>query len=350
MRRPTKKIKSHLHSRKKTSIDAIIPTFNEEKSIIKCLRSIEKMTLPSNILLKIKIYDAYSTDNTRNLILNFIKNKKGFELCNNDGKYPAQAMNKAIQTSSADFIARFDAHSIYPEKYLCDCLSLIISKKADIVGGVIKTLPANNTIGALIVQSITSHRFGIGNSPFRAGAKPHFAETVPFGFFKRDVFERVGLFNEKLIRCQDFEFNQRVVHNGGKIYLDPKIVICYFNQSKFINFIKKQLLLEGPYNPLMWYLAPYTFKIRHAITGVFSLGILMGVCTYFLNSFLFNVFIAVCATYIMLAILSSIQCYNKHKSFLALVLLPFAFFIFHFSHGVGVLKGCLMLLKKEGRK
>ena len=99
MQRPIKKIKTHLNGRKKTSIDAVIPTFNEEKSIIKCLKSIERMTLPSGILLNIKIYDAYSTDNTRSLILNFIKEKKGFELYNNEGQYPAQAMNTAIKAS-----------------------------------------------------------------------------------------------------------------------------------------------------------------------------------------------------------------------------------------------------------
>ena len=347
MQRSTKKIKTLLHSKKKTTVDAIIPTFNEEKSIIKCLRSINNMTLPSGVSLNIKIYDAYSTDKTRSRILNFIKSKKGFELFNNEGQYPAQAMNQAIKTSKADFIARFDAHSIYPKNYLYDCLSLMSSTKADVVGGIIETLPANRSIGALLVQSITSHRFGIGNSPFRAGAKPHFAETVPFGFFRKEVFDRVGFFNEKLIRCQDFEFNQRVLHHGGKIFLDPKIVISYFNQGQFKNFIKKQLLLEGPYNPLMWYLAPYTFKIRHAITGLFSLGILFGSGTYFLNDLLFSVFISVCATYAILSILSSIQCFRKHRSIAVLFLLPFAFLMFHFMHGLGVLKGALMVLKQE---
>ena len=347
MQRPTKKIKTLLHSRKKTIVDAIIPTFNEEKSIIKCLRSINNMTLPSGIILNIKIYDAYSTDKTKSLLLNFMKNKKGIELFNNEGKYPAQALNQAIKTSKADFIARFDAHSIYPKNYLYDCLSLMSSTKADVVGGIIETLPENNSISALVVQSITSHRFGIGNSPFRAGAKPHFAETVPFGFFRKEVFDKIGLFNEKLIRCQDFEFNQRVIHNGGKIFLDPRIVITYFNQGQFMTFIKKQFLLEGPYNPLMWYLAPYAFKIRHAITGVFSLGILLGFVACFFSNVLYGAFISVCATYTILAILSSIQCFRKHRSVAVLCLLPSAFFTFHFVHGLGVLKGIAMVAKQK---
>ena len=81
------------------------------------------------------------------------------------------------------------------------------------------------------MQAVTTHRFGIGDAEFRLLPKPGLADTVPYGFFKRNVFEKVGLFDERLVRNQDYELNRRILANGGRIWLDPRIVVQYYNQD-----------------------------------------------------------------------------------------------------------------------
>ena len=147
-----------------------------------------------------------------------------------------------------------------------------------------------------------------------------------------------------MVRCQDYEFNQRIVKNGGKIWMDSKIYSKYYNQPTLKNFYKKQFFKEAPYNPYMWYLAPYTFTFRHAITSVFSAGIFFGFLFSFLITFLLYTYIGAIVIYSFLAMLSAFQQSNRYKDLRLLFILPFCFFSFHFIHGLGVLKGCLLLL------
>ena len=59
-----------------------------------------------------------------------------------------------------------------------------------------------------------SHPFGVGNSAFRTGSSAQEVDTVPFGCFPIRVFQRIGLFDERLWRNQDFELNQRIRRTG----------------------------------------------------------------------------------------------------------------------------------------
>ena len=86
------------------------------------------------------------------------------------------------------------------------------------MGGIIVTLPRDNTlIGKAITYALSSH-FGVGGSTFRTGSKePKWVDTVFGGCYKKEIFSKIGLFNENLIRGQDREFNYRLRNNGGKM-------------------------------------------------------------------------------------------------------------------------------------
>src|SRR4029078_4268271 len=93
----------------------------------------------------------------------------------------------------------------------------------------------------------------------------------------RALFDRIGLFDERLVRAQDYEMNQRIVAAGGCVWRNPAIQVKYYQQPDLSSFIRKQILYEAPYNAYLCYLAPYAFAVRHAITGVFAFGVLGGV-------------------------------------------------------------------------
>ena len=162
-------------------------------------------------------------------------------------------------------------------------------------------------------------------------------------FFLKEVFDKVGFLNEKLIRAQDYEFNRRIIKEGGKIFIDTSIKIEYFNQSSLSSFFYKQFFKEAPYNAYMWFLAPYTFTIRHSITAFFVLGLLFGLILSLIHFAFLYLYIGVISLYFILALLSGIQQSIRYKDFNLVFFLPFCFFWFHFIHGLGVLKGCLLL-------
>ena len=200
----------------------------------------------------------------------------------------------------------------------------------------------------MVVQSIVTHKFGVGNAVrARVSREESIVDTVPFGFFKKSIFAKVGLFDERLVRCQDYEMNRRIKAFGGEVWCNPKINIKYYNQPNLIAFYKKQFLVEAPYNPYMWWLASYSFKIRHGITGLFTLGFLGGVALSSFSNVIFWTFMSIMILYSLLAFLSSIQQSIRYEKVSFSFILVVGFFLFHFLHGLGVLKGVLLLMIRK---
>jgi glycosyltransferase involved in cell wall biosynthesis len=326
-----------------TIVSILIPTLNEENFILDCINSVLEFDVPHGYEKEIIIIDGMSADNTRELILTNILNSSVI-IIDNEDIYQANGINKGVQLAKGEFIMRLDAHAMYPKDYLQRCLLLINETGAENVGGAVITLRGAKTFSAKIVQSLTTHPFGVGDSTFRTTEYKGEVDTVPYGFFRKTIFDKVGLLNEKLIRAQDYEFNRRIKKEGGKIYIDTSIKIKYFNQASLTNFYGKQFFKEAPYNAYMWYLAPYTFTLRHAITAIFSTGIIIGLLLSFLHNFFLYTFIVTITLYGLLAVLSAFQQGKRYKDIRLIFILPFCFFGFHFIHGIGVLKGCLLLL------
>ena len=322
-----------------TKVDIIIPILNEEHYIVLCLKSVLAFEKAPETSVTVYVVDGGSTDRTRELLSTMFTKHHNVRLLHNPGRIQSCAMNLALRQCTGDFVMRLDAHSFYPPDYLNLCLDTAIRTKADNVGGVVVTRVGAENYQARLVQAMTTHYFGVGNSGFRLSAEEGPADTVPFGFFKRSVFERVGYFDERLVRNQDYELNRRIAASGGRIWINPKILVYYHNQSSVWRFLKKQLIKEGPYNAYLWYLAPYARAVRHEITGAFSVGVIGGIISLFFNHVLGIVFLSVMAVYMILACISSFQQALRYKCVLHVVMLPPVFFAFHFIHGWGVLIG-----------
>jgi glycosyltransferase involved in cell wall biosynthesis len=325
-------------------ISILIPCYNEEKFIAKCLDSVLAFQLPKNCDTEILVIDGKSEDTTRRIIEKYLESNSSIQIIENEKIIQSTALNIGVKKAKGEYILRLDAHSEYPSDYLLKLYETAIRTGADNTGGIVITKPYDDSYNASLVQSLTTHMFGVGNSGFRVGMKEGPADTVPYGFFKKSIFEKVGYFDERLVRAQDYEFNRRIKKKDGKVWINPSIQLNYFNQPNIIKFLKKQFFKEAPYNAYMWYIAPYTFALRHAITAVFCFGVLTGIVLSFYFSFIAYIYAGVMAFYFFLAIISSIQQALRFKKPLHVFILPFCFFLYHFFHGMGVIIGILKLL------
>ncbi len=324
-------------------ISILIPVFQEGDFVNGCMESVLAFHLPEVCEIEVLVIDGMSTDGTRESVEEFVKRDSRIRLVDNPARYQSAALNRAIPRARGDFIMRLDAHSVYPADYLVSCLETAVRTNADNTGGVVTTMTRGNGYQASLVQALITHSFGVGNSGFRTAAPEGPADTVPYGFFKRSVFERVGLFDERLVRAQDYEMNRRIIAAGAKIWRNPKIEIAYFPQPDFLSFIRKQLIHEAPYNAYMWYLAPYSFAVRHAITAMFAAGIIAGLLLSPFFQVIRIVFLVTVALYIVLAVLSALQQAARYREPRHLFVLPPAFFLYHFLHGLGVIGGLVRL-------
>ena len=332
--------------KKNIKIDAVIPILNEEESLHQCLTSIVSFNVPENVSMRINIVDGGSEDRSLKIAKEFMEDHQNIFILNNPKKIQSAAMNMVINSSDSDYILRLDAGNIYSKDYLINCLETSIRRDADNVGGLITTIAASGSFSSSIVESIMSHPFGVGNSTFRTGSSEEKkVDTVPFGFFKKSVFKKVGLFNENLLRAQDYELNSRIVNAGGEIWLNPKIKGDYL-ALPLMKFLGKLFFLEGPYNAYMWYLSPESFSIRHSITLFFCIGIIGGIILSPLNAFIKLVYFGVLALYLILAVISSIQVSIQKRDLRFFICMPIIFFLYHFIHGFGVLLGVVRIITR----
>jgi len=326
-------------------ITVAITCYNEEKYIERSVRSALAFIKPDGVDVEILVVDGMSNDNSRSIVRSIQNETLSVQLIDNPSRFQAHGINLAIDYAKGDYLAWLSAHAIYPPHYLQVLYEASKRTGADCVGGIINTKPGSDTFSGHLVQALTTHKFGIGNSGFKIGqSEEKYSDTAPSGFFKLSIFSKVGNFNEQLVRCQDYEMSKRITKYGGKILVTPHVQITYFNQPSIGKLLKKQITIQGEYNPYAWYIAPHSFNFRHAITAVFTISLAIGILLSVLFFWAKIVFISVLGIYFFLAFISSGQQAIRYRQPLDAITMPFVFFAFHISHGLGVLKGILKLM------
>jgi len=220
------------------TISIIIPCYNEERYIETCINSVLSSNYPKK-LMEVLIIDGGSSDNTCENIKEIIRNNSNVRLIHNPHKIVPHAMNIGIKESKGDYIIRLDAHGSYPSDYFSKLIKYAQELDSDNVGGVCITDVKNKNSKSLAIKEVLSNRFGVGNSSFRIGADSIIeVDTVVFGCFKRDVFDRFGYYDERLVRNQDIELNKRIKRGGGKLYMVPDIQCTYYARETFSELAK----------------------------------------------------------------------------------------------------------------
>ena len=254
-------------------VSIIIPCRNEEKFIGKCLDSIIAQDF-SKDNLKVLIVDGMSDDRTGDIVSEYSRKYPFIRLIDNPKKFVPSALNIGIENAGGKIIIRMDAHNVYENDYVSKCVRYLNEYGVDNVGGLCRTIPGGGSLIADCIAISLSHPFGVGNSYFRIGLKePKYVDTVPFGCYKREVFEKAGLFNENLIRNQDIEFNLRLKHAGGRIILVPDIVSFYHARSTLKDLFK-QNFWNGFWVIYSSKFANMPFSIRHLIPFIFVSSLL----------------------------------------------------------------------------
>ena len=302
--------------------------------------------------LEILLADGLSTDNTKSEVQRFTKEfaETKVVLIDNPDQAVPYALNKMIALSSGDFIVRIDAHSLYPKNYISTLIGELETRPdAWNVGGCWDTQPGANTKVAKAIVHATSHPFGIGNAAYRLESKAtRKVDTVPFGCFRKNVFEKIGLFDEDIIRNQDDEFNARIIQNGGSIYLIPSLKIKYFARANFEKLIK-MFYQYGYFKPLVNKKIKSPATVRQFAPPILVLGIILG----WLPTLLWTPFIFVyfSGTLLYLLILLTGALLLK-DNFVVKWLTFIAFVLIHFSYGYGYLKGIIdfLIFNREKRK
>ncbi len=323
-------------------LSVIVPIYNEEKYIEHCIQSILEQDYPKDAL-EVLFVDGMSNDNTRSIISSYSEMYPFIFLLDNPNRIVPYAMNIGIKAAKGDIIMRLDAHSFYQKDYFSVLTKRLSELGADNVGVVCKTDVLNKTPKTLAIREVLGNKFGVGNSTFRIGVNEvKEVDTVPFGCWRRDVFEKYGLYDVRIVRNQDIELNKRIINGGGKIFIVPDTYCTYLARETYRG-LSKNNYANGKWNILTVYYTNQlkSLSLRHFIPFLFLLSLIIPL----LLSLIYLPFIILSILSLLLYLLAlgmiSIKLsLSKKLNFFYLLA---SFITLHLSYGYGSLVGLIKL-------
>ncbi len=321
----------------KMFVSVIIPMRNEQAYVAACLDSVLAQ-IEGVEQIEIICADGASTDGTRDIVLEYAEKDGRVILLDNPARIVPTGMNKAIAAARGEVIIRLDCHARYAPDYIQSCLEVLQRTGADNVGGYMKTESARDTAVGRAIAAATSSRFGVGGSTFRIGGDEQEVDTVPFGCFRRDVFDRFGMYDERLVRNQDIELNTRIRKMGGRIVISPKIQLTYYNRGTFAG-LRQQAFNNGLWNPYTLYLVGGGLRPRHLIPLAFVGSVVL---LAVVGIFFWPAWIALAAELLLYFTGGTImarRAAEKERRLWPLIVL--AFVQLHIAYGIGSLWGII---------
>ncbi len=324
-----------------SKISIISACRNEVRHIGEFLDSIATQEL-AGLDWEVIVADGMSSDGTGEFLEQYCQANPRFRVIANPGKIVSTGLNAAIKAATGEIIIRMDAHTMYAADYSARCVETLLKTGADNVGG-----PARTQVKGVIPRAVAAayhSRFSTGGARFHQDNFEGFVDTVTYGCWKKSTLERLGLFDENLVRNQDDELNLRIIRSGGKVWQNPAIVSWYSPRPSISALFKqyfqygfwKVKVIQKHGRPGSWrHLVPATFVAGMA--ALLVIGVVALFAGYKLPAILWLSLVGLYA----LANLAASAVAAQQEGWDTLPYLPFVFGAYHFSYGSGFLMGLL---------
>lgn len=320
-------------------VSVIVAMRNEEAFIGKCLNSLAQQDYPAEFL-EILVIDGRSMDGSREIVSAMQERIPNLRLLDNEKKVSPAAFNIGIDNARGEVLTIISAHCYLAPDYVSRCVEYLAQTGADCVGGPIQTIGENDTARAIALAM--SSPFGVGDALFRYSQREQYVDTLAFGAYRRDVFERVGLFDEELVGNEDDEFNYRLRGQGGKLFLTPAISSFYYGRAS-LSALCSQYFRYGFGKVRVVRKHTRLVRFRHVIPAIFVATLVMTVLLGIFSPAFVALFVLILASYITLSLVVSLWIASR-RGWRYVPVLPLAFACLHLSYGTGFLLGLVHLL------
>ena len=317
------------------TVSVVIPCRNEQDYIGRCLRSLLDQMPPAGGF-ELIVADGMSTDGTRAILRRFTADHASVRMIDNVKQIVSTGLNEAIAAARGDVIVRADVHTEYAPDYLQQCVRVLEHTGADNVGGPWILAP-RGYVGAAIAVAFASS-FGSGGARGHDRNHEGPVDTVYLGCWRRECFNRVGGFDEELVRNQDDEHNLRLLRAGGTVWQSPVIRSHYYPRESLV-LLFQQYMQYGYWKVRVIQKHRLPASVRHLVPAVFvstglgltALSLVWPGARTFLGGF-----VLAYAT-VSVAVALTISRVDRR----VLPVLPAVFACFHIGYGVGFLRGVL---------
>ena len=331
-------------------VTVIMPIRNESGFIGRSLGAVLTQDYPHD-QLEVLIADGMSTDATRDVIAQLIKTHPTVRVrvVDNPEKIVPTGINRALALAKGDVIVRVDGHTIIAPDYVRQCVTLLQSTGADNVGGRMEAV-SDGRFGRVVALA-TNSPFAVGGARFHFSDREEWVDTVYMGAWPREVFERIGWFDEEQVRNQDDEFNYRLLSHGGKILLSPLIKSRYFNRST-PRSLWRQYFQYGYWKVRVLQKVPRQMRLRQFIPPLFIANLVFDLLMTPFSVKISWLFGLTLGSYMVanagISVLTA-----RRGNWNLLLKLPLCFATIHFAWGIGFMVGLVRFWNRwrdrEGR-
>ena len=316
-------------------VSIIITARNEEKYLPMLFEDILNQTYPLQNI-EVVLMDSNSTDNTRKLMEEFKNNNESLsvQIVTNERQIQAAGFNEGVKHATGDVVLKIDAHSRIPQDFVQKNVNEIIAG-AFVCGGNRPTVVDSDDDFSKTLHIVEESALGSSIANYRKSNVKRKVNSIFHGMYRKEVFEKVGLADERLLRTEDNEFHYRVRKAGYDIIFDPEIESYQYIRPTFTKMIQ-QKFANGYWIGLTSHICRDCLSLFHFGPGVFVATLLI---LMMFTPISFIPLLTVFGLYILAVLGLSIFEISKQKYNHTLLLIPFIMIAVHFAYGIGTIKG-----------
>ncbi|MBQ84359.1 MAG: succinoglycan biosynthesis protein exoa [Candidatus Marinimicrobia bacterium] len=322
-----------------TTVSVVIPMRNEEKYIGKCLDSLLAQEWDGSPL-EVVVVNGESKDRSKQIVESMMPTFSRLKLLDNPRRITPVSLNMGVKAATGDVIIILGAHSYVAKDFVSKNLHFLDTMAVDCVGGSIA--PVGDSYQGEAIALAMSSPIGVGNAFYRYSKVQRLVDTVQFGAYRREIFYRIGYFDEELVRNQDFELNHRIVSTGGRILLAPQVHGYYVVRSS-IPKLFKQYFDYGFWKTKVISKEVGAFRLRYQIPPIFIVTLVVTGLLGLFMPMMWSFFQGIVILYAGLVLFTSLRI-SLNSGLKYLPVLPFAFITLHFGFGLGLITSWIQRL------
>jgi len=211
------------------AVGVIMPILNEERHLEEAVAAVLSQDYPGAIELVLALGPSH--DRTDEIAAQIVAREPRVRTVQNPtGKTP-DALNAALAASRSEIVVRVDGHGVLDKDYVRTAYELLQETGAANVGGLMDAegvTPFERAVAAAMTS-----RLGVGSARFHTGGEAGAADTVYLGVFRRDWLDRLGGYDPRFVRAQDWELNHRIRKAGGVVWFSPRLRVVYRPRPTF---------------------------------------------------------------------------------------------------------------------
>ena len=319
-------------------VSVVVGLLNEEKFLPRLIEDFKKQTYNHNEIELIFI-DGMSKDDSWKILEDFKNSNHDFYdvvLLKNPKVILSAGMNVGIKAARGECILKVDCHSHITDNFIENNVK-IIEEGEDVCGGPRPNIIENADNFSKTLLLVEENMFGSGIADYRKKTTKKYVSSVFQGMYKKSIFDKIGLLDEKVGRVEDNELHYRIRKNGYKIRYSNDILSYQYTRPTLKRMLK-QKYSNGYWIGKVSHVYPKAFSIFHFVPLAFVLAIIFSLCMIPITSIFI---ILLSSVYFLFTILITIMTIINNKFNITILLMPIILFLIHVYYGVGTLVGLI---------